>query len=94
MTVAGASSATVITFDSLTGGNGDGFFGAAEAGFYVVALTRRLREARVFGKPVPAIRNDDTAGGSISVTAAGGGLSVSAASILAAALAPEILVPG
>lgn len=93
MTVAGASSATVITFDSLTGGNGDGFFGTAEAGFYVVALTRRLREARVFGNPVPAIRND-TAGGSISVTAAGGGLSVSAASILAAALAPEILVPG
>jgi len=73
MTVAGAASAAVITFDSLAGNNGDTFLATAEAGFNVTAATSGLLEAHAFGNPVPAIWNSDFAGGTLLVTAIGGG---------------------
>jgi hypothetical protein len=66
--------AVVITFESLTGSNGDSFSSTTEAGFEVTAITDYWNEAHVFGNPTPSIWNDSSLTGTIQVEDSGGGL--------------------
>ena len=67
------AAAAVITFDSLTGSNGDTFTSTSESGFDITATGGNWFEAHLNGAPVPSIfGNSDL--GEITLTRTGGGL--------------------
>lgn len=69
---ASAASAAIITFDSLTGNNGDVFTSTTESGFDITATAGDWFEAHANGNTVPSIfsRADE---GVVEVTRSGGG---------------------
>jgi len=72
----GASEATTITFNGLSGANGDPFTTYTEAGFNVNVFSGTWFEAHNFGNPVPDIFSGVLSGdsASVNVTRQGGGL--------------------
>ncbi len=84
------AAADTITFNSLSGGNGDPFSSITEAGFTVTPVSGDWKEAHQFGAPVPAIYNDGITG-SIQVT--NGGLFTFNSVDLAGAARPDMSGP-
>ena len=62
--------ATTITFNSLSGANGDSFTSVTEAGFTVTAIGGDWKEAHLFGATVPDIYNN-IASGTVRITNGG-----------------------